>query len=145
MKAPYKRTQATAVLEWLRSGKPLTRLQGFLSLYIADLTKVIGKLRKQGFIIHTEMISHKGRYGSTKYAKYHLIADAPEPDGLEAMCKSVKRQLDTVKRRPISKDPKVDTLQADLDAIDRQLDVMERLMKDNPVIDITERLDDATD
>ena len=80
MKAPYKRTQATAVLEWLRSGKPLTRLQGFLSLYIADLTKVIGKLRKQGFIILTEMIKHKGRYGPTKYAKYHFIKEAPEEE-----------------------------------------------------------------
>ena len=73
-------TQATAVLGWLRSGKPLTRLEGFLSLYIADLTKVIGKLRKQGFIILTEMIKHKGRYGPTKYAKYHFIQEAPEEE-----------------------------------------------------------------
>ncbi|HIF60565.1 MAG TPA: hypothetical protein EYQ26_13895, partial [Rhodospirillales bacterium] len=51
-------TQAAAALGWLRSGKSLTRLDAFLSLYIADLPKVIGKLRKQGFIILTEMIKH---------------------------------------------------------------------------------------
>ena len=73
-------TQATAVLGWLRSGKPLTRLEGFLSLYIADLTKVIGKLRKQGFIILTEMIKHKGCYGPTQYAKYHFIKEAPKKE-----------------------------------------------------------------
>jgi len=73
-------TQAAAVLGWLRSGKPLTRLEGFLSLYIADLTKVIGKLRKQGFIIHTEMIDHEGHYGRTKYAKYHFIQEPPEKE-----------------------------------------------------------------
>ena len=80
MKAPYKRTQAAAALGWLRSGKSLTRLDAFLSLYIADLPKVIGKLRKQGFIILTEMIKHKGRYGPTKYAKYHFIQEAPEEE-----------------------------------------------------------------
>ena len=73
-------TQAAATLGWLRSGKSLTRLDGFLSLYIADLTKVIGKLRKQGFIIHTEMIDHEGHYGPTKYAKYHFIEEAPEKE-----------------------------------------------------------------
>ena len=80
MKAPYKRTQVTAVLGWLRSGKSLTRLDAFLSLYIADLPKVIGKLRKQRFIILTEMIKHKGHYGPTKYAKYHFIQEAPEEE-----------------------------------------------------------------
>ena len=73
-------TQVTAVLGWLRSGKPLTRYEGFMTLRIADLPKVIGKLRKQGTIILTEMISHKGRYGPTKYAKYHFIQEAPEKE-----------------------------------------------------------------
>ena len=76
-------TQAAAALGWLRSGKSLTRLDAFLSLYIADLPKVIGKLRKQGFIILTEMIKHKGRYGPTKYAKYHFIKEAPEEENKE--------------------------------------------------------------
>ena len=75
-----KHTQATAALEWLRSGKPLTRYEGFMSLRIADLPKVIGKLRKQGTIILTEMISHKGCYGPTQYAKYRLIEEAPEKE-----------------------------------------------------------------
>ena len=73
-------TQVTAALEWLKSGKPLTRYEGFMSLRIADLPKVIGKLRKQGFITLTEMIKHKGRYGPTKYAKYHFIQEAPEEE-----------------------------------------------------------------
>ena len=73
-------TQAAAALEWLKSGKTLTRYEGFMSLRIADLPKVIGKLRKQGFIILTEMIKHKGRYGPTKYAKYHFIQEAPEEE-----------------------------------------------------------------
>ena len=75
-----KHTQTAAALEWLRSGKPLTRYEGFMSLRIPDLPKVIGKLRKQGTIILTEMISHKGRYGPTKYAKYRLIKEAPEKE-----------------------------------------------------------------
>ena len=73
-------TQVTAALEWLKSGKTLTRYEGFMSLRIADLPKVIGKLRKQGTIILTEMIDHKGRYGPTKYAKYRLIEEAPEKE-----------------------------------------------------------------
>ena len=73
-------TQAAAALGWLRSGKSLTRLDAFLSLYIADLPKVIGKLRKQGAVIDTEMIKHKGRYGPNKYAKYHFIQEAPEKE-----------------------------------------------------------------
>jgi hypothetical protein len=73
-------TQVTAALEWLKSGKPLTRYEGFMSLRIADLPKVIGKLRKQGFIILTEMIKHKGCYGPTQYAKYHFIKEAPKKE-----------------------------------------------------------------
>ena len=73
-------TQAAAALGWLRSGKSLTRYEGFMSLRIADLTKVIGKLRKQGFIILTEMINHKGHYGPTQYAKYHFIQEAPKKE-----------------------------------------------------------------
>jgi hypothetical protein len=76
-----KYTQAIAALEWLKSGKPLTRYEGFMSLRIADLPKVIGKLRKQVTVIDTEMISHKGCYGPTQYAKYHFIKEAPKKEG----------------------------------------------------------------
>jgi len=159
MKTLYQRTQATAVLGWLRLGKTLTRYEGFMNLRIADLPKVIAKIRKSGAIIETEMITHNGKYGPTKYAKYHLIKDAPQIGDLEGMIKSVKQQLDTVNRRSIIqesdiyvREPDLDAIdrqldvmerlmdarEADLDAIDRQLDVMERLIKDNPVIEITE-------
>ena len=73
-------TQVTAALEWLKSGKTLTRYEGFMSLRIADLPKVIGKLRKKGTVIDTEMISHKGCYGPTQYAKYHFIKEAPKKE-----------------------------------------------------------------
>jgi hypothetical protein len=159
MKTLYERTQATAVLGWLRLGKPLTRYEGFMSLRIADLPKVIAKIRKSGAIIETEMITHNGKYGLTKYAKYHLIQDVPQIGDLEVMIKSVKHQLDTVNRRSIIQESDmdireadldaierqlhvmerlIDAREADLDAIDRQFGVMERLMKDNPVIEITE-------
>jgi len=159
MKTLYQRTQATAVLGWLRLGKTLTRYEGFMNLRISDLPKVIAKIRKSGAIIETEMITHNGKYGPTKYAKYHLIKDVPHIGDLEDMIKSVKQQLAAVNRRSISQESDMDVREADLDAIsrqlevierlldaqkadldaiDRQLDVMDLLMKDNPVIEITE-------
>jgi len=75
-----RKTQTSAVLNWLKSRNRLTRWEAMIELGIGDLPKVIGKLRKQGFIILTEMIKHKGRYGPTKYAKYHFIQEAPEKE-----------------------------------------------------------------
>jgi hypothetical protein len=83
MKTGQRRTQATAALEWLKAGKPLTRLEGFRSLHIADLPRVISMIRKQGTIIDTEMVDHEGHYGKTKYAKYHFIKDVPKVDATE--------------------------------------------------------------
>ncbi len=76
-------TQSAAVLEWLKAGKPLTRLEGFRSLGVADLPKTIGKLRKGGTVILTEMIGHKSRYGKTRHALYKFIKDAPKVETTE--------------------------------------------------------------
>ncbi len=116
MKTGQRRTQATAALEWLKAGKPLTRLEGFRSLHIADLPRVISMIRKQGTIIDTEMVDHEGHYGKTKYAKYHFIEDA-----LDVRLDALDVNFDV-----------------NLDAVERHLGATYRFIKDTPKVDTTE-------
>jgi len=109
MKTGQRRTQATAALEWLKAGKPLTRLEGLKILHIADLPRVISMIRKQGTIIDTEMVDHEGHYGKTKYAKYRFIKDA-----LEVNLDAVERQLGATYRF-IKGAPKVETTEGEHD------------------------------
>ena len=54
---------------------------GNSKLGISPIIKNQGEsLRKAGVDVFTEMISHQGRYGPTKYAKYHFIQKAPEEE-----------------------------------------------------------------
>jgi len=78
-----RKTQTSAVLNWLKSRNRLTRWEAMIELGIGDLPRVIRKIRKAGVDVFTEMIKHKGHYGSTKYAKYHFIKEAPEEENKE--------------------------------------------------------------
>ncbi len=75
-----RNTQTSAVLNWLKSRNGLTRWEAMIELGVGDLPRVIRKIRKTGVDVFTEMIKHKGRYGATKYAKYHFIQEAPEEE-----------------------------------------------------------------
>ena len=75
-----RNTQTSAVLNWLKSRNGLTRWEAMIKLGIGDLPRVIRKIRKAGVDVFTEMISHQGRYGPTKYAKYHFIKEAPKKE-----------------------------------------------------------------
>ena len=75
-----RNTQTSAVLNWLQSRNGLTRWDTMVELGIGDLPRVIRKIRKTGVDVFTEMISHQGRYGATKYAKYHFIKEVPEEE-----------------------------------------------------------------
>jgi len=142
MKTLYQKTQATEVLAWLRVGKTLTRYEGFMNLRIADLPKVIAKIRKSGAIIETEMITNNGKYGPTKYAKYHLIKDSPQIDLLEALLERVELQLDQA--YSIKDVSEIEAMGALIKAIEPQLDAAYRSIKDTSKVDLR-GIYDATD
>ena len=62
-------TQKERILEHLQSGKTLTKLESLLKFGVWNTGDVIYKLRNEGHIIDTEMVSEKGK----TFAQYKLI------------------------------------------------------------------------
>ena len=61
-------TQKQQILDFLLSGKSLTKLQSLMLFGIWNTGDVIYKLRNEGYIIDTEMVSENGK----TFAKYQL-------------------------------------------------------------------------
>jgi len=60
-------TQVEAILDWLQT-RPITPQEALQSIGCMRLASRIDELRKQGFVIVTEMVRKNGK----EYAKYHL-------------------------------------------------------------------------
>lgn len=61
-------TQKQKILDFLLSGESLTKLQSLMLFGIWNTGDVIYKLRNEGHIIDTEMVSENGK----TFAKYQL-------------------------------------------------------------------------
>lgn len=77
MKAMPTNTYTYKVLQWLRSGKPITTWQAFDEFGCTRLADVIYRLRNEhGLPIKDEKIPVINRHGRTvKIAKYELIIE----------------------------------------------------------------------
>jgi len=56
-------TQQERILEYLKSGKILTRLNSWSVLGVIESPARISELRAKGYIINTTMITVKNRFG----------------------------------------------------------------------------------
>jgi hypothetical protein len=68
-------TQKQRILEYLRSGKKLSRLESWAELGILECPARISELRREGHAITTTMIPVYNRYGErVKVAEWRLEA-----------------------------------------------------------------------
>jgi len=66
--------QKKRLLQWLKSGKSITRLDGWDKLGAVELPARICELRQEGHNISTEMVPVTNRYGEVvRVAKWRLI------------------------------------------------------------------------
>ena len=66
-------TQKQRILDYLKSGKTLTRLNSWSELGILEAPARISELRTEGHLINTEMVEVKNRFGErVKVAKWSL-------------------------------------------------------------------------
>ena len=66
-------TQKQRILDYLQSGKVLTRLNSWDVLSILEAPARISELRQDGHVIYTEMVSVKNRYGEdVRIAKWSM-------------------------------------------------------------------------
>lgn len=49
-------TKKQKILEWLKSGKPITAIMAVQMFNCINLSNIISKLRKEGYIIDTETV-----------------------------------------------------------------------------------------
>jgi hypothetical protein len=56
------KSQKQRILDYLKSGKVLTRLNSWEELGVLEAPARISELRQDGYAIHTEMVSVKNRY-----------------------------------------------------------------------------------
>ena len=67
-------TQQTRILEHLRSGKTLTRLESWSELGVLETPSRISELRGMGHQISTTMMTVYNRYGEkTRIAQWRLL------------------------------------------------------------------------
>lgn len=65
--------QQDRILQYLQSGRVLTRLNSWADLGILEAPARISELRSKGFIITTKMVQVKNRYGEkTRIAHWSL-------------------------------------------------------------------------
>ena len=66
-------TQKQRILDYLKSGKTLTRLNSWSELGILEAPARISELRTEGHLINTEMVEVTNRFGErVKVAKWSL-------------------------------------------------------------------------
>ena len=71
-----RRTQKAMILEWLRSGKPITPREADDLCGCTRLAAVICDLRKAGYEIETRNCTARNKIGGiSNYAKYILIKE----------------------------------------------------------------------
>jgi hypothetical protein len=63
-------TKNNEVLNWLKSGKPLTSLMAVQMFGITNLPSVIFRLRNKGYVIKTEDV--KDTYGRKCFTQYKM-------------------------------------------------------------------------
>lgn len=67
------KSQANRLLEWLQSGKSITRLEALVELGIFELSARIIDLEGEGYVIDRQRIKVTNRYGETaRVAEYKL-------------------------------------------------------------------------
>ena len=67
------KSQKERILDYLKSGKVLTRLNSWEELGVLEAPARISELRQDNWAIHTEMVSVKNRYGEDcRIAKWSL-------------------------------------------------------------------------
>ncbi len=66
--------QQSRILDYLKAGNILTRLDAWDRLGVLEAPARISELRQQGYPIVTEMYAVRNRYGETvRVARWHLI------------------------------------------------------------------------
>jgi hypothetical protein len=65
---------AMAVKEHLHSGKPITRLEAMILFGVADLTKIISDLRKEGWTVHSKRLAY---VAAVKRVNEHAVLEPP--------------------------------------------------------------------
>lgn len=75
MKEKKRKTQTEIILEYMRKhDNRISTLEGFTQCDCVRLGSKVNELRKDGYIILTEMKSRTNRSGrKVRYAVYHLI------------------------------------------------------------------------
>jgi hypothetical protein len=58
-------SQKTRLLEWLKRGYSISRLEGWEKLGILELPARVCELRQEGYDIQTQMMPVTNRYGET--------------------------------------------------------------------------------
>ena len=70
------KSQANRLLEWLQSGKSITRLEALVELGIFELSARIIDLEGEGYVIPRKRISVTNRFGETaRVAEYRLATE----------------------------------------------------------------------
>ncbi len=67
------KTQKDRILDYLKSGKVLTRLNSWETLGVLEAPARISELRQDGWAIRTDMVQIRNRYGeAVRIAKWSL-------------------------------------------------------------------------
>tara|TARA_R110000824_G_scaffold321727_2_gene508539 strand:- start:870 stop:1145 length:276 start_codon:yes stop_codon:yes gene_type:complete len=78
------KTQKQAVIEFLKTGKPLSQAEAYEICGSQRLGNIIYLLRKQGYRIYNLNIQEKNRFGNyMRFSKYHLSNTKREINDLE--------------------------------------------------------------
>lgn len=66
-------TQKTAIIQYIFDFGSITPMEAYGDLGITKLATRISELKRDGWILKTEMVKGKNRYGKpTRYARYSL-------------------------------------------------------------------------
>ena len=66
------------VLQYLKTGIPLTSVGAFTKFNVTRLAAVVGQLKKQGHDIRTTLYTNHQSKNKTRFAAYHLVPDSSE-------------------------------------------------------------------
>lgn len=77
-------SQNDRILDYLRSGRRLTRINSWQELGVIEAPARISELRAQGYPIRTEMVEVMNRYGErVRVARWHLDGECQHSLNLE--------------------------------------------------------------
>lgn len=76
-----KKTQINDIINHLRKYKEITSYEAIQNYGATRLSGIIFQLKKRGFVIETEIVHGKTRYGNhVRYAIYRLVKDIEEEE-----------------------------------------------------------------